>query len=476
MVRPRPCVFVVFVLSAALAATAEQKPAGFPDEPPQAPPLRPATMPAAFSETLDNGMEVVVVQSDEVPYVSIAWYLMAGSRFDPPDKTGLATMTADLLRQGTANYTADRLASRLDFHAVKLAGSANHEYTEVSAGCLSQFADLAVEMLAEVIRRPTFPREEFARRIKEAIDELSVRERDPGYQAERSFREIVYGPHYQARPSEGTTKTLRAISVDDLAQFHRAHYMPNRSLIIFSGSIAPPAAAELARKYFGGWEPGTSPAEPDTQLPPARGTHVYLVDRPGAEQSQIRVGHIGIRRTDPAYVASRVFNQFFGGGFNSRLNRRIRIQEGLTYGARGSMSAGKEPGVFLVSTFTRTEKTAETASLVLEEVKRALAEPPTKEELSESISYLNGQFGLSLETPIQVAGKVFELRFYGLPDEYFAEYLTAVNGIDADAVLAFARESIHPDQLVIVVVGDAETIHESLKQIAPVTVIEQGRT
>jgi zinc protease len=237
--RPRCVIYLcVILLSYAGGVAGQKQPFTFPDEPPQAPPLRPASLPQPASETLDNGMEVITVYSDEVPYVSVGWFLMAGAKYDPPDKAGLATLTADLLRQGTSDHTADQIASTLDFHAIRLEGSATHEYSKVSAHCLSQYTDLAVEVMAEVIRRPTFPKDEFRRRAKEMISGLSVQERDPGYQADRHLHEFIYKSHYEARPSEGTTKTLRSITVDDVIRFHGSSAGPSSRL----GPLSWPAS------------------------------------------------------------------------------------------------------------------------------------------------------------------------------------------------------------------------------------------
>lgn len=463
------CTFAVAISIVLCPAVRADATDAFPETPPQAPPLRPASMPAVFSEALDNGINVVVVQSDEVPYLSIRWWLLSGSRCDPAGKEGVASLTAGLLRQGTQSRTDQQIAQVLDFDAITLDGSATHDYTVVSAGCLTDRVETALQVMADVIRNASFPAGEFRRRVNEEISGLSVAERDAGYQADRAFARIVYGDHTMARPSSGTSRSLRSIRVEDVRDFHQMYYAPDNSTLMFSGAIEPARAMELAKRFFGDWERGTPTEIGPGTFPEHRGRRIYVVDRPDSEQSQIRVGHLGIQRTDEAFVVSEVFNQVFGGGFNSRLNKRIRVDEGLTYGARGGMTAGKERGVFSASTFTRTDRTADTVRLLLEEIEKIRDVPPTSEELEEARSFLIGRFGLSLETPDDVARKVWDRLFFGLPADYYASYLTAIEKVTADDVTAFAKAHVHPEDIVVLIVGDAKTIEESLKPLGEVT-------
>jgi zinc protease len=443
-------------------------PAEFPDQPPQAPPLQPATLPPAFSEKLDNGMEVLVISNDEIPWVAVRWYLLAGAKFDPPEKSGLAATTAALLRQGTAEHTGDELAELLDFHAISLSGYAGHEITAVSAGSLAKEVGRAVQYLAEVIRKPAFPNKEFKRHVAQQVNVMKVDEADGRYWADREFRKRVYGHHFLGRLSNGTSQSLPEVDREDVAKFHQTHYLPNGSMLIFSGAIEAQAAVELAKEHFGDWQPGQTPACDVAAIPERKETHIYLVDRPDATQSQIRVGQIGFRRTDPEYVPAQVFNQVFGG----RLNSTVRVKAGLTYGARGGFQAGKEPGRLLASTFTQNETTTEALKAVLGVVQSMGTEPPTDEELSDAQSFLTGRFGLSLETPQQVAGKVFDLKFYDLPDNYYEGYLKQINQLASSDIISLAQQVVDMGKLAIVIVGNAAEVKAGLEEIAPVTVVQ----
>ncbi len=467
-------ILIVFCASIAVTSAGPiSPPEDFPTSPPEAPPLEPSSLPPAASHRLDNGMEVVVISSDEIPWVSVTWYLMAGAKYDPPQKSGLAFTTAALLRQGTTTHTADELAELLDFHAIKLGGKAGHETTVVHAGSLAKEVDLAVKCLAEVVRSPVFPERDFRRHISQAVNETKISEAQAEYWAEREFRERVYAEHYLGRLYYGNSETLPRIQREDLVEFHQTHYMPNESKLIFSGSITAEQAVGLARKYFGQWQPGTMPAFPVAPIPPRRDTHIYLVDRPGSTQSQIRVGQLGFRRSDPEYIPAQVFNQVFGGSFNSRLNSAVRVKEGLTYGASGGYTAGKEPGRLMAATFTKNESTAEALEVLLGVAESMTTEAPSKEELSDSQSYITGKFGLSLETPQQVASKVFDLKFHGLADNYYETYLKQINQLTASDVISFAQTAVDLGKLTIVIVGDATEVKGQLAEIAPVTVVKR---
>lgn len=463
---------IVAALSGLALAGPQTPPPDFPETPPMAPPLEPPSLPSAFSQKLANGMEVVVVTSDEIPWVSASWYLLGGAKYDPPGIDGVAATTAELLRQGTEKHTGDELAELLDYHAIKLSGSAGYNTTSVYVGSLDKDVDLAVRCLAEVVRTPVFPPKEVKRHIAQTVNNLKVAERHGKYWADREFRKRIYGKHFLARKSDGTSQTLPKIQRTDLVEFHRKHYLPNSSILIFSGAIDSTKAVALAEKYFGDWDPGQMPGCDVAPIPEPSATHIYLVDRPDATESQIRIGQLGYRRTDPQYVPGQVFNQVFGGAFNSRLNATVRIKEGLTYGAHGGFSAGKEPGRLLAATSTKNETTAEAVKAVMSVIQSMPTEPPTTEELSDAQSYITGRFGLSLETPQQVAGKVFSLKYYDLPRDYYETYLKQINTLTAQDIISFAKKAVDLGRLTVVVVGKADEIKETLSEIAPVTVVK----
>ncbi|MHC4795677.1 MAG: M16 family metallopeptidase, partial [Planctomycetota bacterium] len=440
MIRKTKLLTAILILVWPICAWAAKitPPPDFPDQPPVGKLSKPAKLPKAFSKKLTNGMEVLVVANDKIPYVSVNWYLLTGAKVDPPEKDGLADITANLLDDGTTKHSADEFAELRELYAISWSAGAGHEISYAHVGVLAQHIDLGVRMMAEAIRDPVFDKNEFRRHIQQVLTDLSVAEKEGSYLADREFERRIYGRHYLARQSEGTTKTVQQIKRQDLAAFHHKHYMPNRSLLIFSGAVTNKQAVELAGKYFGDWTKGDPLPASKAEFPKLDQTTIFLVDRPDATQTQIRIGQLGFTRNDPVYIASQVFNQVFGSGFSSRLNKRVRIQEGLTYGIWGSFSAGKQPGRLKIGTYTRNKETAKTLRIILEEIERMRSEPATPQELNDAQSYLIGRFGLSLETPQDIAAKIFELKFYNLPGDYFDTSLSQVAGITSKEVSRFS--------------------------------------
>jgi zinc protease len=446
----------------------------FPNEPPVAPLQAGIKLPMPAAATLENGMDVVVISNDEIPWVSVSWRLLAGAKFDPDGKPGVASLTAGMLRQGTKNYTSDEFAEKTDFNAVSIGGGAGHEVTWATAGSLKDKVDLAVELLAEAVRRPVFPEKDFKRVKSQSVQGMMVSEKDGGYVAGRAFDEWLYGDHFMARPASGSSATVSSIGRTDLVSFHKNHYMPNHSTLIFSGDISTDAAVRLAKKHFSDWAKGTMPPSPNDRVAPDEDTRVVVVDRTDTKQVQIRMGHTGFTRDHPDYVASQIFNQVFGGSFVSRLNKRIRVEEGFTYGARGGFSAGKEPGRLTVSTFTRPEKAGETIKALIEEVEGIRDIPPSSEELTDAKSYIIGSFSLSMETPQDVADKAWNLKFHGLPYTWYDSYFNEVQALSRSQIQEFAKKHVRPDKLKIVVVGQSDEVRSQLEDVAPVTVIKPG--
>jgi zinc protease len=238
--------------------------------------------------------------------------------------------------------------------------------------------------------------------------------------------------------------------------------------------VDPDGVVALANRYLGTWEADGDPVEvPLPAFEPPQDLRITLVDKPGAIQSEIRAAHGGITRSNPLYPTGVVLSQIFGGSFSSRLNDVIRVQKGLTYGARGGLSSQRFGGEFRVSTFTKTPTTAETLRAVLDEVIRMRDEPPSDKELGDAVAYITGSFAGSLETPQAVAERLWTLELNRLPKDWWVQYVERVAGLGAADVSGAAQDLLDPGRLRVVVVGDAEAVQASLEEIAPVDVVRQ---
>jgi zinc protease len=243
-------------------------------------------------------------------------------------------------------------------------------------------------------------------------------------------------------------------------------------VLYVAGDIQPAEAQKIADRYFGDWRvEGEKPAIKLAFIPEPSTTQIYLVDRPGSVQSQIRVGLLGITRNDPDYFPTVVLSQIFGGSFSSRLNKAIRVEKGLTYGARGGWSAQRFAGSMTISTFTKNPSTAETLNVILGEVQRMKAAAPETEEVDTARSYLVGSFAGNRETPGAIVGDLWLIEYAGLPKDYLARFLTGVKNTTPESVHRVAKRLIDENRLSIVVVGEASAVQADLEKIAPVTVI-----
>ncbi|MBW8017670.1 MAG: insulinase family protein [Planctomycetes bacterium] len=427
---------------------------------------------AKFTSTeLTNGLKVIVVENHEVPFVSIKLGLTGGAWTEA--KPGTAAMTLSMLTKGTENYTEGQLAEKLESNAISLRPNAGMDTSVIQSGCLTVKMPLAMELMAEVVLRPVFDETEFAKLRKQVVTGLSIEEKSPRYLAGKELRKRLYGKHPYARTVEGEIKDVMALTVDDLKQWWSRWSLPDMATLIFAGDITTDEAVIIAKKTFGKWK-AESERDPIVirAIDKIGKTKIYIVDTPGSEQSEIRVGTSGIVRADqPDYFTSRVVGNYFGGSFNSRLNETIRVKKGLTYGARGGWRAQKMAGSFTVSTFTKNASTAETVKAIFDEIKRLQNEPPAEKILTDTKNYFAGSFVRTRETPQSVAEDLWLIESQNLKPDYLDRLLESIANTTANQCTDLAKRTIDPDKMVVVVVGDAKKIKRDLIRIAPVEVI-----
>lgn len=443
----------------------------FPEEAPVKETKPGRVMPEYESINLDNGLKVMVVENHEVPFISVRLGLLAGGWTE--QQNGSAAMALKMLTKGTENYNEAELADELETFAISISGSASMDTSSVQMSCLSEHAERAMELLGEVVLRPTFPAEEFEKIRRQVLTSLEVESASPEYQAEKQLRLRLYGEHPYARTATGEIKDVNALKVEQLKRWWSKNARPDEAALIFAGDINPTDAFELTKKTFGNWQkPDARSGKRLPKIEPAEQTHIYLVNRPGSIQSQIRMGHPGITRHNDGYFVSRVVSSYFGWAFNSRLNETVRVKKGLTYGARGGYEANRFAGIFKLGTFTKTESTADTILAVIEEIERLKTEPPSEEELENSRSYLLGSFVRNRETPQQSASDLWLIESQQLGSDYLSRLLDGIAEAQNEDCVKLVEQTVNEDKLVIVVVGEAEKLREDLEQIAPVTVVE----
>jgi len=455
----------------------EVHPAGYPKSAPLAPADVENVMPKYSEDVLDNGMKVLVVSNHEVPFIRVNLGFTNGAWTE--QKPGTCSMAMKMLTKGTQNYTEGQLADELETYAISLNGSGQMDTSTVNMGTLTENVDRAVRLLGEVVLRPIFPADEIEKLRKQVLTDLDISSATPEYVAEKEFRRELYGSHPYSRTATGETEDVTALTVDDVKNWWKDYIRPDSAVLIFAGDIDNEQALSLAKETFGDWRANVS--KPQKKLPEIeqpKQTRIYLVDRPGSIQSQIRVGQPGITRHNKDYFISRIVSNYFGWAFNSRLNESIRVAKGLTYGVWGGYEASRFAGTFKVGTFSKTESTAEAVQAVIEEIERLKSEPPSDKELDESKSYILGSFVKDRETPQQVASDLWLIESQQLGSDYLRRLLEGVAHTERQGCVELTNDTIEPGKLIVVVVGQADKLKGPLEKIAPVTVIasEQSET
>ncbi|MBW3533764.1 MAG: insulinase family protein [Gemmatimonadetes bacterium] len=435
--------------------------------PPEPGAIRPFEFPDVVRQRLDGGLDLRVARLPRLPLVTLSLVLPAGEVALAPALGGLAVLTGDALEGGTATRSGAALAEAVEDIGAGLEISTGWDATTVSLSCLADRMDEALGLLAEVALRPAFPEDEVERMRGQRLAVIRQRAMDPSALAGDQAVRLIYreGSRY-GRPLGGTLESVEAIDRAAVEAFHAERYRPAGAGVVMAGDVDPDDAAALLRRHFGAWE-GASPATaPVEGVARATRRTVHVVDRPGAVQSELRLGHPGVPHADPDHVALVVLNTVLGGAFTSRLNLSLRERHGFTYGVRSRFSFRGGPGPFHVSTAVGSEATAPAVREIMGELEAIVDDGPTDAEVEAARDYVAGVFPLRLETTAQVASRIAEQIVYGLADDYHATYRERIRAVDREAALAAARRHIRPAEATIVVVGDAGVVREPLESLS----------
>jgi zinc protease len=433
---------------------------GNPPRPLQA---RDVKFPPYQLQTLPNGLQVVVVMHHEQPVVSMRMIVRAGGALDPKGKNGLAELTASVLTQGAAGKTATELNGAVEFMGAALDAGAGTDLSFVNMIVMKDSFETGLRMLSDVARLPNFAAEEIDRQRQQMLSSLQVSFEDPEFIANMVFRRLVFGFHPYGMPQTGTPETLAAITRDDLVAYHRRNFIPNNAILAVVGDVTEEEAFDGVKKVFGAWERRELPAATFI-APPDPTRRVVVINKPDAVQTEVRVGHIAIRRNHSDYMAMNLAVRILGGEGANRLHQVLRTERGLTYGASADFDALKEAGAVEASTNTRSEATGEALRLMVDEFWRLQRERVGERELADAKAYLTGSFPLTIETPNAIATQVLNVLFYGLPIDQIESFRQRVNAVSVDEVERVARYYLRPDRLSIVLVGNASAFEAQLRR------------
>jgi predicted Zn-dependent peptidase len=431
-------------------------------------------IPPIERRTLTNGLRVWIVQMHEVPVVDVSVVVTSGAAADPAGKYGLASFTATMLDEGAGKYNALDLADAVEFLGASLTTGSSFDSSVMNLHTPASKIDQALPLLADVALRPTFPQNEIDRIRKERLAALLQSRDNPASVAAAGFARLVYGPgHRYGTPTIGTESANTAITADDLRGFYTANYQPQNAGLIVVGDVTPATVVPKLQQAFGTWKGAGNvarPALPSVAPPAAR--QIYLIDKPGAAQSQIRIGSIGVPRMTPDYYVLDVLNTMLGGSFSSRLNQNLREEHGYSYGAGSAFDMRASAGPFYATAGVQTDKTAESLVEFFKELDGIRTAPPT-DELTRVRNLLALGFPGEFETTSNMAGKLTELFVYGLEDSFFGEYVPKIEAVSAAEIERAGKQYIASDRFAVVVVGDLSKIEKPIRDanFGPVKVV-----
>lgn len=432
-------------------------------------------LPEIQDYTLDSGVRVVLVRRSALPLVSLELQFRGGAAAHSAAQAGLAALTADMVDEGTGTRSALEIANAVDLLGATLSSTAGHDASQLRLSVLRARFPQALEILADVVMRPTFPQGELERVKRERLARVVQRSDLPAALADDAFARTLYGDdHPYGAPLLGTTESLGALTRDDVAAFHRARYAPGQATLVVAGDVTRPQLDSLLAGAFAGWEGKGEDPHPLPAAASGGPRTLYLVDKPGAAQTEIRVGRVAVARDTDAYFPLTVLNTVLGGSFTSRLNAKLREEKGYTYGAGSYFDMRRAPGPFEASAAVATEVTDSAVVDFVREIEAMGEELVPAHELERAKNYLALRLPQRFESLDDVVRRLAELTAYGVPLDFWEGYVAGVLSVDGRAVRAAARDLLDPSRMAIVLAGDREAIEAPLRALGlgPVVAVD----
>jgi predicted Zn-dependent peptidase len=453
----------ILSVTATLAASGQKPDRSTPPKPTAPPALK---LPPVQKQKLGNGLQVWIVEQHEVPMVQINLIVRAGSAADPDGKFGVAAMTANMLDEGAGTRSALELADAVEFLGAQLSTTSTFDYSAVRLSTPVSRVSEALPLMGDVVMRPAFAPAELERLRKERLTRLLQARDDPTAIIEIAFPRLVFGSHRYGAPAGGGVADVKAMTVADLKSFHEAYYRPENATLLVVGDVTASTIMPLVERVFGQWRPAGTGASA-ASLPAATQfgkRQIYLIDKPGAAQSQIRIGWVGVPRSTPDYPTLQVLNTILGGAFTSRLNTNLRETHGYSYGAYSAFEERISPGPFSARAGVQTDKTAEALREFFNEF-TGILKPIPADELEKAKNYVALGFPAEFESTGDLARKLEEQVVHNLPDEYFPSYIRAITQVTKPGVEKAATQYIQPDRFAVVIVGDRKAIEPGIRAL-----------
>jgi zinc protease len=420
-------------------------------------------------------MRLIIAPVPKLPVVTVLAVIDATAIADPAGKEGVAEITAQALRDGTAEIDGTSLTLELEKLGTSLEVGADWDSSVASLTVLRDKIDKAFALFSSVITSPAFRTEDIDRLRSERLAERVQMLDEPRGLAEESFERFAYASSSRySEPMSGSTKSVSAITRDDVVRFHSTNYAPNATTLILAGDLTVEEGVELAEKSFGKWTGKRSTVSAALNRPARAERAAQIVAKPDAAQSEVRIGHVGVPRTHPDYFPIVVMNAVLGGLFSSRINLNLREAHGYTYGASSYFDWRRQAGPFVISTAVQSEVTGAAISETLREIDRMRLEEIAGAELSLATDYLEGVFPIRYETTGAIASALANMVTFGLPEDYYDTYRSHIGAVTTGDVLTAAKAHVKPEELQIVVVGNSAIIEPQIAALGlgPASVLD----
>ncbi len=423
-------------------------------------------LPPIEKSKLSNGLDVWVVRQTELPIVSMNLVIKSGGSLDQADKAGVASMTASMINLGTKTRSAIDIANQLQAIGATVNPGSGWDSTNVSMQTLTKNLDTALNIFSDVVVNSSFSNAEFEKLRGRSLVGLQQRKSNPTAVAGVVYNKVLYGNQPYGRQLSGDEKSVKAMTRDDITSFYASSYVPNNATLIVVGDVDSKMLTSKLEKAFAGWKAGgaanVSKVGDEMMAKPG----IYLVDKPGAAQSSVSIGQVGIDRTNPDYYAFEVMNSILGGGGGARLFMNLREDKGYTYGAYSGFTPRRSAGPFSASAEIQTGSTKESVVEFMKELNGIRgAIPVTQEELENNKQNLIRGFPSGFETVGAISGQLSNLVVFGLPDSTFNEFITKVNAVNLSDVNRVANKYLDPSKMAIVIVGDRKVVEPGLKEL-----------
>jgi predicted Zn-dependent peptidase len=425
-------------------------------------------LPAVQRRKLSNGLDVLVVEHHELPVVSMNLVMKMGGAGDPESKAGLASLTADMLDEGTTTRSSLDISNQLSNIGASLSIGTGWDSTTASLRTLTRHMDRALDIYADVITNPSFPDKELQRIRATRLASLRQQRDNPDAIAGLVFQTALYGRnHPYGHPLSGDEASLTSFTGDDVRNFYETYFRPNNSTLIVVGDVKPDAVVAKLEKALAGWKSAHVPAV-DVSAAPVQREHsmIYLVDKPGSVQSVINIGQVGVPRSSPDYFPLYVMNRILGGASSARINMNLREDKGYTYGASSAFSFRRGAGPFTAAAPVQGFSTKESVVEFMKELRGIRGEMPvTPAELDAAKQSIVRGFPRAFETPDQIANQLETIVTYDLPDTYFNSYIERVQAVTLEDINRVANRYLQPDRMAVVIVGDRKAIEQGLRSL-----------